>query len=449
MSDIRYSVWLSLAAIPGTKSLCQLIEAFDGDTDTIYRSTREELIAKGASETLADRLSDKRLDEALRIIDFCQKRNVFILPYDSPNYPKRLRRIPDFPILLYGRGALPTIDNEVAIATVGTRRYTEYGKQNAYVISRDMARAGAIVVSGMASGIDTFCHRGALDALGYTIAVLGCGIDVVYPKNNRDLMEEIAENGTVLTEYPPHTEPAGYHFPKRNRIISALSLGTLVIEADEKSGAMITARLALEQGRDLFSLPGNIGESTSLGTNRLIKEGARMITSALDILNEYESLFPTKIHSERLVFKGIARHRDMNPSPPIATAITPIKNDLKGGQNGVYHMDENTVTQTPTLTQNIPYPAPKQRQSNRKKEKTQTTSPAAQTTQEAPLSSILQELREEERRILEALPKIGGATPDEIARSGIPVAAVMVALTMLEIKKLVTSLPGGLYIRNI
>lgn len=442
MSDIRYNVWLSLAAVPGTKSLCQLIEAFNSDTDAIYRATRDELIAKGAGETLADRLSDKRLDEALRIIDFCQKRDVFLLPYDSANYPKRLRRIPDFPVLLYGRGMLPAIDNEVAIATVGTRRYTEYGQQNAYVISRDMARAGAVVVSGMASGIDTFCHRGALDALGYTIAVLGCGIDVVYPKSNRDLMEEIAENGTVLTEYPPHTEPAGYHFPKRNRIISALSLGTLVIEADEKSGAMITARLTLEQGRDLFSLPGNIGESTSLGTNRLIKEGARMVTSAFDILNEYESLFPTKIHSERLIFKGIAKHRDTKPSSKIATTITPIKNDLKGGQNGVYRIEE-AVAASPS-----PSSAPKTRKTKRTQNQVPTPD-AARKPQASISSAVLETLDPEERKILEALPKIGGATPDEIARNGIPVASVLVALTMLEIKKLVTSLPGGLYIRNI
>lgn len=438
MSDIRYSVWLSLAAIPGTKSLCQLIEAFDGDTDAIYRSTHDDFVAKGANEVLATRLCDKDLTEALKIIDFCQKRDVFLLPYDSPNYPKRLRRIPDFPVLLYGRGALPTIDNEVAIATVGTRRYTEYGQQNAYVISRDMARAGAVVVSGMASGIDTFCHRGALDALGYTIAVLGCGIDVVYPKSNRDLMEEIAQNGTVLTEYPPHTEPAGYHFPKRNRIISALSLGTLVIEADEKSGAMITARLALEQGRDLFSLPGNIGESTSLGTNRLIKEGARMVTGALDILNEYESLFPTKIHSERLIFKSISRRIAPTPTKQIATSITPIKNDRPRSENGVYRIDDGT----PVVNEQIP--TAKARKSKPVKQ--------AQESCDTPVTTpslIPADLKPEEKRVLEVLPRTGGATPDEISRNGIPVAEVLVALTMLEIRQLVKSLPGGLYIRTV
>ena len=439
MSDIRYSVWLSLAAVPGTKSLCQLIEAFEGDTDAIYRASREALLNKGATETLADRLSDKSLDEALRIIDFCKKRDVFLLPYDSPNYPKRLRRIPDFPILLYGRGRLPILDNEVAIATVGTRRYTEYGKRNAYVISRDMARAGIVVVSGMASGIDTFCHRGALDALGYTIAVLGCGIDVVYPKSNADLMEEIAETGTVLTEYPPHTEPAGYHFPKRNRIISALSLGTLVLEADEKSGAMITARLTLEQGRDLFSLPGNIGESTSLGTNRLIKDGARMVTGALDIVNEYESLFPNKLHSERLVFKGISHRNEGGRSVHVATAVKPLKNDLSGGTNGIYTLSD-PPKEAPKDT-----PKPK-RAKPTQKEKAQPQTAAPSPT---PSPAIPDNLTPDEAMVLAALPTLGGVTSDELSRNGIPVAQVMVALTTLEIKQLVKSLPGGLYIRTV
>ena len=439
MSDIRYSVWLSLAAVPGTKSLCQLIEAFEGDTDAIYRASREALLNKGATETLADRLSDKSLDEALRIIDFCKKRDVFLLPYDSPNYPKRLRRIPDFPILLYGRGRLPILDNEVAIATVGTRRYTEYGKRNAYVISRDMARAGIVVVSGMASGIDTFCHRGALDALGYTIAVLGCGIDVVYPKSNADLMEEIAETGTVLTEYPPHTEPAGYHFPKRNRIISALSLGTLVLEADEKSGAMITARLTLEQGRDLFSLPGNIGESTSLGTNRLIKDGARMVTGALDIVNEYESLFPNKLHSERLVFKGISHRNEGGRSVHVATAVKPLKNDLSGGTNGIYTLSD-PPKEAPKDT-----PKPKRTKPVRKeKVKSEEATPSP-----IPSPAIPDNLTPDEAVVLAALPTLGGVTSDELSRNGIPVAQVMVALTTLEIKQLVKSLPGGLYIRTI
>lgn len=442
MSSIQHSVWLSLAAVPGTRALCQLIDAFDGDVDTIFRATYDDYIAKGAQKGLAERLSDKSLEEADRIIDFCQKREVFLLPFDSPNYPKRLRRIPDYPILLYGRGAFPTIDNEVAIATVGTRRFTEYGKRNAYSISNDLARGGAVVVSGMANGIDSFCHRGALDALGYTIAVLGCGIDVVYPKNNADLMEEIALNGTVLTEYPPHTEPLGYHFPKRNRIISALSLGTLVIEGDEKSGAMITARIALEQGRDLFSLPGNIGEATSLGTNQLIKQGARMVTSAYDILTEYECVFPSKIRTERLLFTNSQKS---SPSRAVrelivASPTKPIANDLKDGKNGIYTLKnpEMPIKNETKATQTT-------KPSKVKKEKIQ--APKTPEISQAP-KPIPDGLSPQQRQVLELLPTTGGMTTDELARKGISVSDALVALTTLEIDRLVTCLPGGLYIRN-
>ncbi|MBR2987360.1 MAG: DNA-processing protein DprA [Clostridia bacterium] len=448
MSDIRYSVWLSLAAVPGTRSLCQLIEAFDGNTDAIYKADYDECIAKGAPKGLAERLADKSLDEADKIVEFCKIRDVFLLPYDSPNYPKRLRRIPDFPVLLYGRGAFPVIDNEVAIATVGTRRYTEYGKRNAYTICNDLARGGAIVVSGMASGIDTFCHRGALDALGYTIAVLGCGIDVVYPRHNAELMEEIAGTGTVLTEYPPHTEPLGYHFPKRNRIISALSLGTLVIEGDEKSGAMITARLALEQGRDIFSLPGNIGEAGSGGTNQLIKQGARMVTSAFDILVEYECLFPTKIRTERLLYTNPAKHMKnlgTKPASSVATPIKPIINDLKGGVNGVYTLNDFPYApHTPPPTEKTVKP---KKPKNTKPTESVSSSENRDSIKQTP-KPIPEGLDETERKILELVPTDRAITTDELARKGFTVSDALVALTTLEIKQLVRCLPGGQYIRN-
>ncbi len=448
MTDIRHSVWLSLATLPATKSLCRLIEAFDFNTTAIYQADKETLLEKGASESLAERLSDKNLDEALKIIDFCHQCEVFLLPYDSPNYPKRLLRIPDFPILLYGRGQLPIIDQEVTIATVGTRRYTDYGKQNAYVISRDMARAGAVVVSGMAGGIDSFCHRGALDALGYTIAVLGCGIDVVYPKYNADLMEEIAQFGTVLTEYPPHTEPHGYNFPKRNRIISGLSLGTLVIEADERSGAMITARLALAQGRDLFSLPGNIGESTSLGTNQLIKDGARMVTDALDVLREYENIFPDKIHTERLIFKSLS-NREEAPKKKyvVAEPIAPLKKGSEKPKTGIYVLPD-TPSEEP---EEGPKPRPSYIRTLEKRKFPDLEDGTPDKNQKPPKNTpapIPEGLSDTEKSVLTFLSTMQGMTTDEIARSGIPVSAALIALTTLEIKGLVKSLPGGLFIRT-
>ena len=448
MSDVKYSVWLSLLTVPGSKSVCRLIEAFDNDAEKLYGATEEEYLAiKGITPALAKSLGDKDMKKALNILHFCKKRHVNLLPFDHPSYPKRLRRLPDFPVLLYYRGTLPDIDNEVAIATVGTRKITEYGQQNGYVISRDLARSGVIVVSGMASGIDSVCHRGALDALGHTIAVLGCGIDVVYPKQNANLMEEIAAQGTVITEYAPGTPPSGYNFPKRNRIISGLSLGTLVVEADVKSGAMITANYAKEQGRDIFAMPGNVGEMNSLGTNHLIKQGARMVTGALDILKEYELLFPQKIRTDRInppVTHMFVENTRPAPRPaPRRTrgGYTPIIDDRTNvDEHGIsvalplYSLSEFTPKKQPKPKDTSPA---KKKESNKAvKEK---TAPKPQPTN----------LTAEETKVFSVMPEGQGITPDEIARKGIPVAEVLVALTTLEIKKLVVSLPGGIYMKNI
>lgn len=444
MSDVKYSVWLSLLTVPGSKSVCRLIEAFDNDAERIYEATEEEYLAiKGVTPALAKTLSDKNMKKALGILHFCQKHNVNLLPFDHPAYPKRLRRLPDFPVLLYYRGSLPDIDNEVAIAAVGTRKITEYGQQNGYVISRDLARSGVIVVSGMASGIDSVCHRGALDALGHTIAVLGCGIDVVYPKQNASLMEEIASKGTVITEYAPGTPPSGYNFPKRNRIISGLSLGTLVVEADVKSGAMITANYAKEQGRDIFAMPGNVGEMNSLGTNHLIKQGARMVTGALDILKEYELLFPQKIRTDRI-------------NPPVTTMFVEeprtVSRRTRGGYTPIIddrtNVDERGISVARplySLSEFQPAKKPKQKDTAPEKKK-ENKKPKKEKTEAKALPT---NLTEEETKVFSAMPNDHGITPDEIARQGIPVAQVLVALTTLEIKKLVVSLPGGIYMKNI
>lgn len=444
MSDVKYSVWLSLLTIPGSKNVCRLIEAFDNDAEKIYEATEEEYLAiKGVTPALAKALSDKDLTKVHNTLRFCQKHHVTLLPFDHPSYPKRLRRLPDFPVLLYYRGTLPDIDNEVAIAAVGTRKITEYGQQNGYVISRDLARSGVIVVSGMASGIDTICHRGALDALGHTIAVLGCGIDVVYPKQNAELMEEIASKGTVITEYAPGTPPSGYNFPKRNRIISGLSLGTLVVEADVKSGAMITANYAKEQGRDIFAMPGNVGEMNSLGTNQLIKQGARMVTGALDILKEYELLFPQKIRTDR-INPPVTHMFVENPRPtPRKTrgGYTPIIDDRT-------NVDEHGISVARSLfslSEFTPKKQPKDKDATPAKKK-ESKKTAKEKTVPKPLPT---NLTEEENKVFTAMPNDRGITPDELARQGIPVAQVLVALTTLEIKKLVVSLPGGIYMKNI
>jgi len=210
--------------------------------------------------------------------------NVSIITSDSSLYPKSLLNIYDFPPILYVKGTLS--DHDINVAVVGSRRASTYGRFTTERLCRELAMKGVTVVSGMARGIDSAAHTGAIAGKGRTIAVLGCGIDVIYPPENKDLFEKITENGAVITEFPFSTQPLASNFPVRNRIISGISLGVVVVEASEKSGSLITARVALEQGRDVFAVPGNIDSPGTKGTHRLIREGAKLVENTYDILEE-------------------------------------------------------------------------------------------------------------------------------------------------------------------
>lgn len=214
-----------------------------------------------------------------------QELNISCISPECPSYPPLLKQIPQPPPLLYCRGSLRDEDN-LSIAVVGSRRCTFYGKEVAHRIAGDLSAAGITVVSGMALGIDTAAHRGALDANGRTVAVLGCGPERCYPPRNADLMAAMINSGAVLSEFPLDTNPLPQNFPQRNRIISGLSLGTVVVEATEKSGALITAQYALEQNREVFAVPGNVGSPYSRGCHRLLREGARLVETVGDILEE-------------------------------------------------------------------------------------------------------------------------------------------------------------------
>lgn len=210
---------------------------------------------------------------------FCPR----VLAVQDPTYPENLRTVPDQPSLFCHGDLSPT--DRAAVAIVGTRRATSLGKEVAYEIARDLAKAGMTVVSGLAEGIDAAAHRGALDAGGRTIACLGAGVDVIYPKSNRNLYARIPENGALVSEYPVGSAPLPWHFPARNRIISGLSLGVLVVEAGEKSGALITADWAAKHGRPVMSVPGSVRSKATVGSNKLIQEGAYLACSAQDVLS--------------------------------------------------------------------------------------------------------------------------------------------------------------------
>ena len=295
-----YAVWLQQALGEGSRYVPSLLEYF-GSCKAVYEADEQELRLTGfLPEKEVTRLADFPLDSAEEIVEACKRLGYRILTPDAAAYPDRLRNIPDYPAALYYLGEWPDIDDEVCIAMVGTRRASRYGYTAATDIAKDLSACGAVIISGCARGIDTAAHQGALLAGGKTLAVLGCGLNVSYNMENDGLRRVISTSGALITEYPPGSPPLGFHFPIRNRIISALSLGVIVIEAGVKSGSLITANLALEQGKDIFALPGEVTSYFSKGTNRLILDGARPIENAGDVLAEYIERFPHRIRSVNL-----------------------------------------------------------------------------------------------------------------------------------------------------
>ena len=305
MSDDLQYIWLAGACGAGSALPERLLGIFKS-AGNVFNAIKEELENCGfeLDAGVLEKLCAKDTGEAEKILEFCAKNNVSVLNCDDTLYPGRLRGIRAFPAVLYYRGRLPDIDDNLCVAMVGTRKMTDYGKNAAYELARELAACGAIIVSGMAEGIDAASHKGCLFAGGFTIAVFGCGIDRAYPPENKTLMDRIVEKGLVMTEYPPGTEPRGFHFPERNRIISGLSQAVLVVEADNKSGALITAKTALFQGRELYAVPGNINSPNSRGTNNLLREQAGIVTEAYDILSEYEHLYSHRINIEKTKYYG-------------------------------------------------------------------------------------------------------------------------------------------------
>ena len=286
MDDRFY--WLALNSIPGFGPVLikALLDQF-GDPKRVFEASRRELArVDGVGEQLAEVIKETDVrGKVHRELKLIGKVKASIVTIRDQSYPNNLRQIYDSPPLLYVRGSLQPRD-DLAISMVGSRLASNYGRMITEKIAGDLASQGVTMVSGMARGIDSAAHRGALSVGGRTIAVLGCGVDIVYPPENRHLFEEIVAHGAVISEFPMSTPPEGMNFPRRNRIISGLSLGVVIVQASARSGSLITARLALEQNRDVFAVPGNIGMVGSQGTNRLIKQGAKLIESAEDILEE-------------------------------------------------------------------------------------------------------------------------------------------------------------------
>ncbi|MBD9248342.1 MAG: DNA-protecting protein DprA, partial [Clostridiales bacterium] len=293
MSNLRHWLWLSTRGPAPGMYAARLLEHFGTPEGAYFASEAAYDQVPDLPSKVRRALLDKDLTGADRILAQCDALDIRILTCQDAAYPQRLAQLDTAPCVLYVRGKLPQIDQEAAVAVVGARKASPYGVMVAGRMALDLARHGAVVVSGSAYGIDGAALRGALQGGGRVVSVLGNGIDVVYPPGHRDLYEDVAAHGALVSEYPPGTPPNGAHFPVRNRLIAGLSLGVLVVEGTQSSGSLITAKWALEQGRDVFAVPGGIDAPLSKGPNGLIRRGeAKLVQDAWDIIEEYHLLFP-------------------------------------------------------------------------------------------------------------------------------------------------------------
>jgi DNA processing protein len=355
--DERYA-WLALKAVPGIGDvLCKrVIERFGSPVAAFAADPSEWTSVDGIGSKVVDSVRTYRPDDTAiaRELDRIDELEYDLIGLTDLRYPVLLRMIPDPPPYLYLKGDLRPEDNR-AVAIVGARRASGYGRAVTEQLSRELAVRGFTIVSGMARGIDGWAHQAALDVPGRTIAVLGCGLDILYPREHHELRESIGRHGAVLSELPLGTPPDPVNFPKRNRVISGLSLGVVVVEAAARSGSLITARLALDQGREVFAVPGTIGSRTSVGTHALIKQGAKLVENVEDILDELlpqleapnnvtperdqagKPRMPALLPDERVVYECLSaepRHIDELTAalrlPPAKTAGVLLQLELKG-----------------------------------------------------------------------------------------------------------------------
>ena len=302
--------WIWLAQLPEL-TLRQkriLLEAFPNPED-LYDLTQTDMLTMLPEERRWT-LMNKDVKEVSKILRLCATKGIDILTISDEAYPEKLRQIDDAPIVLYYKGILPDFDEIPTIGVVGTRKASAYGKNSATSLASQIADCGGVVVSGGASGIDTAALQGAVDTGAQTVAVLGCGVDIAYPPTNRKLFSQIIQNGCLISEYPPQTQPKPWYFPARNRIISGLCDGVLVVEAPAKSGALGTAQLALEQGRDVFAAPANIDVVSCAGSNQLLRNGAQIALDGWDVVKTYENRYPGVVKNQTEIKESHAPRED-------------------------------------------------------------------------------------------------------------------------------------------
>ena len=409
-------IWLATRPNMNDREKLSVLQHFRDPEDVFYADKEAYREVEGLSKSAVKALQDKDLHPAGDILRKCSSKEIQICAYTDANYPSRLRNIPDPPLVLYYKGRIPNLDSAPVIAIVGTRKASLYGIQIARKISAQIARCGGIVVSGMASGVDGAAVAGAISAGGVSVGILGNGADVVYPKSNRSLFLDTQRYGCLISEFPPETPPYGWNFPKRNRVISGISDGVLVVEAPVRSGALITARNAAEQGRDVFVVPGNVDMPTCEGSNALLREGAIAVSKGWDVVSEYLHLYPETIHPDKRTVAA-----EFAPEPMLTENAFADKNDLKVAQKPA------SLTKKPS--------------SDKKKEKI-----PIDNRQQQPYDDIrdaLPPLTQEEETIVSLLKDGELLVDDVIAGAQLPAGTVLSTLTLLEVKGVVARRPGN------
>ena len=402
--------WIWLAHRPGVsdRMKVRLLQHFRDPEDIYFADEESYRHVEGMTAEAAEGLKDKNLESAERTLETCRRENLHILTFQDAAYPSKLKNIADPPVLLYYKGNLPDFDALPMIGVVGTRKASAYGMQTAKRMGYQIAKCGGIVVSGMAFGIDGMAMSGALTAGEMTVGVLGCGADIVYPLSNRGLFRDVEQYGCILSEFAPGTPPAKWTFPKRNRIISGLSNGVLVVEAPEGSGALITANHALEQGRDVFVVPGNIDQPGFVGSHRLLRDGATLVSSGWDVLSEYTGLYPTQIHRQET-----PSHQTVYPDEIEKSAAK--------------------VAQKPKLPE-------KNRPLKKLLEKKSIDNQPSEAYSD--VNTAMPKLSEQEQQIVAALSSGERLVDDVIAETGLTTGKILALLTMLELKGIIKRLPG-------
>ncbi len=421
MDEKIYAMWLSDAIGPGSIYGKALIEKYKSFYE-IYKLSEDGYAEVGVKRgsRIMERLLDKNTAKSEKNYGFCNYNYFGIIEYTADLYPRRLKNISDPPPVLYTRGRMIDIDDNVCIGVVGTRSYTDAGWNSVYRISGGIARGGAVVVTGLASGIDTAATRAALSASGYAIGIIGGGIERIYPSENTELFETMYKCGLVISELAPFSNITGSYFPVRNRIISGLCQGVLVGEGNVRSGAMITAKHAGEQGRHVFAIPGDINSQESSGVNKLVKEGATPVFESWDILEKYAYLYPHRI-------KSVPGADSVNiPEKRSSKRVRFLGNIGKFRENG----NKSSAVQTVKAKKTEIFTAPKNASITRDPDERQ--------------KSAILSLGENERRVYEVLSYETEKNSDTIAaEASLSCDTVLAAFTTLEIEGLIKKTGTG------